>query len=358
MPLVVEGVGGNVVWAGERLGLCDGASRAVGTSVPCINLALINNMPDVALKDTESQFFELLDDASDGLLVRLKLLSLSQIPRGDLIQERLGALYFERDCLWNTRLDALIVTGMEPCHSDLRQEPYWRSLAEVLEWAKENTLSTILSCLAAHAGVLHSDGIVRNPLPDKQFGVLEVRKVNQHALTSATDEILRFPHSRWNDVRQGALTWSGYSILTQSAEAGVDLFVKRIRKSLFVHFQGHPEYGTSTLLKEYRRDIRRFLKQERQNYPSMPRDYFDATSINLLSDFRTDALSNRSVDLLARFPEIAVSGSLRNTWRSSARRIYGNWLQYVLSRKTETLALAASSAAARANDMSVSSKIN
>jgi homoserine O-succinyltransferase/O-acetyltransferase len=357
MPLVVESVSGSVVWAGERLYISDGGFAGVDASAPSIHLALINNMPDVALKDTESQFFELLNAASENLLVRLKLLSLSQIPRGDLIQKRLSELYFEGECLWNTRLDALIVTGMEPCHSDLRHEPYWHSLVEVLEWAKENTVSTILSCLAAHAGVLHSDGIVRNPLSDKQFGVFEVGKVNQHALTSATDETLRFPHSRWNEVRGGALTWSGYSILTQSAEAGVDLFVKRIRKSLFIHFQGHPEYGTWTLLKEYRRDIRRFLKRERQNYPLMPRDYFDAASIELLTDYQNEALSNRSVDLLARFPEVLLAGSIRNTWGLTARRVYGNWLQYLLSRKTETLTLAAS-AAAHANDVAVSSKIN
>ena len=47
----------------------------------------------------------------------------------------------------------------------------------------------------------------------------------------------------------------------------MDLFVKKKEKSLFVHFQGHPEYGAQTLLKEYRRDIKRFLRGERETYP-------------------------------------------------------------------------------------------
>ena len=54
---------------------------------------------------------------------------------------------------------------------------------------------------------------------------------------------MRIPHSRWNEVRADALTACGYEVLTQSAEAGVDLFVKKKKDSLFVHFQGHPEYG-------------------------------------------------------------------------------------------------------------------
>ena len=75
------------------------------------------------------------------------------------------------------------MTGTEPRQPDLRQEPYWSALTEVLDWAERNTASTILSCLAAHAGVLHSDGILRQPLDDKQFGVFESSKVCDHELT-------------------------------------------------------------------------------------------------------------------------------------------------------------------------------
>ncbi len=347
MPLIVESAGGHLVWAGDELCLPSKRLQSGEASVPCIQIALVNNMPDLALEDTELQFFELLDAASEDLLVRLKLFSLPCIPRSEAAQQRLAAVYYDTKDLWNSPFEALIVTGMEPGHADLRQEPYWPAMVEVLNWAQENTLSTVLSCLAAHASVLHTDGIVRHALADKQFGVFDLRKASDHALTSRTENTLRFPHSRWNEVQAGALKWSGYSILTQSDNAGVDLFVKKMRKSLFAHFQGHPEYETRTLLKEYRRDIRRFLKQERPTYPSMPQGYFDEPSLNLLADFRRDALADRSVELMARFPT-TVSGNVRNTWSSPARRIYGNWLQYVMSRKTETLALPATSGGRRA----------
>ena len=66
--------------------------------------------------------------------------------------------------MWDTRLDGLIVTGTEPKSKNLDDEPYWAALPQVIDWAREHTHSTIWSCLAAHAAVLHTDGIERRPL--------------------------------------------------------------------------------------------------------------------------------------------------------------------------------------------------
>ena len=236
--------------------------------------------------------------------------------------------------IWNRQFDAVIITGTEPRQQDLRQEPYWAVLAELLDWAQENTVSTILSCLAAHAGVLHSDGIEREPLTSKQFGVFEFQRTGDHQLTSHTANVLRFPHSRWNEVRAHALTDCGYTILSQSAEAGVDLFVKMKRKSLVVHFQGHPEYGGGTLLGEYRRDTKRYLKGTRDTYPAVPRGYLTAAAVQVLSNFEKHALANRSPALIHKFPDVQAFGNLGYPWKSTSERIYRNWLRYVLSRKS------------------------
>jgi homoserine O-succinyltransferase/O-acetyltransferase len=300
----------------------------------CIHLGLINNMPDAALEDTELQFFELLDIASGDVPIFLKLYSLTGVPRTDRGQCHLNEFYSSLDELRNDQLDGVIVTGTEPRQPDLQQEPYWSALADVLEWAERNTISTVLSCLAAHAGVLHSDGIGRHLLSDKLFGVFESARVGAHELTRHAAPRMRFPHSRWNAVHENALTSCGYTVLTKSAQAGVDVFVKQKRKSLFVHFQGHPEYGAQTLLKEYRRDIKRFLRRERGSYPTMPYGYFDATSATLLASFEQAALANPNEELLVTFPETVVA-ALQNTWQSSATCIYKNWLQYVLTKKAE-----------------------
>jgi homoserine O-succinyltransferase/O-acetyltransferase len=340
MPLIVEGGRVPPRWAEQKSfggpGLVDNCR---GTE--CVRIAFINNMPDSALEDTETQFFELLDAASGNIPVFVGLYSLSGVPRGERGQQHLNSFYFGTNDLLNGRFDAVIMTGTEPRQPNLRNEPYWSALANVLDWAESNTTSTILSCLAAHAGVLHSDGIQRCPLKDKQFGVFDFAKTANHPLTDGTGQLVRFPHSRWNEVQADALAACGYLVLTQSAEGGVDSFVKKKKQSLFLHFQGHPEYGAQTLLKEYRRDIKRFLRGERETYPSMPRDYFDATGANLLSDFRDSILSDRREELMERFPESALVGALHKTWHSSATAIYGNWLQYVLIKKTETLTFSA-----------------
>lgn len=306
-------------------------------SIPakCIRIALVNNMPDAALEDTEGQFFDLLDAAAGDIPVHIKLFSLPEIPRDELGKHHLNKSYSDIEDLWNSQFDATIITGTEPRQPDLRAEPYWHTLSSVIDWAAENTVSTVLSCLAAHAGVLYSDGIERRSLAHKQFGVFNYKKASENPLTRGTGERIHIPHSRWNEVREKALVSCGYTVLTKSAEAGADLFVKKNKRSLFVHFQGHPEYGARTLLKEYRRDIKRFIRGERKAYPTMPQGYFDVVSTELLNDFQEKALSNPREMVLRKFPEAAIAATLQNTWRPSASCIYRNWLQYLAAKKAD-----------------------
>src|ERR1700728_3064502 len=266
MPIVIdEGRVPNLLALKHR----SRSERSASKQTDCIRIALINNMPDPALEDTEVQFYELLDAAAGDIPISLKLFSLPELPRNDAGQRHLNNFYFDINELLNGRFDGVIMTGTEPRQTNLRDEPYWPVLTKVLDWAETTTASTVLSCLAAHAGVLYSDGIPRHRLADKQFGVFEYKKARDHALTAGGGNTMQIPHSRWNEVRADALDSCGYEVLVQSAQAGIDLFVKKKRDSLFVHFQGHPEYGTRTLLKEYRRDIKRFLRGERETYPSM-----------------------------------------------------------------------------------------
>jgi homoserine O-succinyltransferase len=309
-----------------------------------IQIALVNNMPDPALEDTESQFFELLEAAAGHLPVQVKLYSLPRIPRTDRGKEHLKSFYWDLNDLWNSRFDGVIVTGTEPHHADLRKEPYWSAMAEVFAWAEEHASSTVLSCLAAHAGVLQGDGISRHPRPDKQFGVFDEWKVSDNPLTKGTSEPMRFPHSRWNELREDELTSCGYIVLTKSDEAGVNLFVKKRKKSLFVHFQGHPEYGPGTLAKEYRRDVKRFLRQERQTYPTMPHGYFGAAAARVLAEFQERALGRRDEVLMEQFPEEILNNGSVSPWHSPALCIYRNWLQYVASERAKRPAYAAAAA--------------
>jgi homoserine O-succinyltransferase/O-acetyltransferase len=335
MPLLIDRARMPIPWAmnGKHAPV-----RLVGpheAPADCLRIALVNNMPDAALEDTELQFFELLNSASADIPIHLTLCSLPGIPRGERGLLHLKKSYLDIGELWNHRYDGVVITGTEPLQRDLRDEPYWPTITQVLDWAEENTSSTVLSCLAAHAGVLHSDGMARHTKGEKMFGVFEERKACDHTLTSSAPDVMRFPHSRWNDISERDLTSCGYAVLTNSTEAGANLFVKKKGQSLFVHFQGHPEYGVRTLLKEYRRDIGRYLKHERQTYPEMPHGYFNEATTSVLNDFRTKALSHPHEELLAAFPEAVVANTLRNVWRSSAVGVYRNWLRYLAWRKAD-----------------------
>jgi homoserine O-succinyltransferase len=122
----------------------------------------------------------------------------------------------------------------------------------------------------------------------------------------------------------------------RSAEAGVDMFVKQ-RNSLFVFFQGHPEYDAVVLLLEYRRDVGRYLRGERDTYPSMPLGYFDEEIERELAALRERALRDRREALLAEFPTEAAAGRVTNNWRPSAERVYRNWLGYIEAAKLQQL---------------------
>jgi homoserine O-succinyltransferase len=347
MPLLIDGGPIPPRWAEKT------AVRAARThsrhdfTEGSVRIALVNNMPDAALEDTEMQFMDLLDAASGNLPVRLKLYSLPLVPRGVRGAQHLTSFYRGIDELWDSRFDAIIVTGTEPREPSLRDEPYWHILTDVFDWAESNTASAVLSCLAAHAGVLHGDGIHRRPLSNKQFGVFESSSICGHELTQNSVRPLRFPHSRWNEAPEAALTSCGYTVLTRSAQAGVDLFVKQKKKSLFIHFQGHPEYGTRTLLKEYRRDIKRFLRQERDTYPTLPHGYFTASATKLLTEFKQIALAHPREERMVFFPEALVTDSLQNTWQSSAVSVYRNWLHYLLAKKNEKSAFSTTAHSAR-----------
>jgi homoserine O-succinyltransferase/O-acetyltransferase len=300
----------------------------------CIDLGLINNMPDSALETTERQVLKLIDAAAGDILVRLRLYSLPNVPRSDLGQQHIAHHnYFGSDDLFNGRLDGLIVTGAEPRVPDLAQEPYWSTLTQVIDWAEQSTLSTIWSCLAVHAAVLHFDGIVRRALSNKCFGIFAFEQVSTHPMLNGTPSLLRTPHSRWNEVEEDALASCGYTILTRSQEAGVDTFVRQ-QKSLFMFFQGHPEYESGTLLGEYRRDIGRFLRKEKDVYPAIPRNYFDCDAERILHDFQKRALTERRDDLLASFPYSLLMSNLTDAWRETAVQLYRNWLVYISTQKS------------------------
>ena len=340
MPVLLEAQGGSESGAG-----IDAQARA-----RCVTIGLLNNMSDAGLLGGERQFIGLLEAAAGDLVVRLKLYSLPAIPRGSAMRARLDALYGDLPHLLEGRLDGLIVTGAEPVAPRLPDEGYWRDLASVIDWAEHHTTSTLWSCLSAHAAVLHLDGVERQPIGEKRSGIYTFKRRDDHPLLAGLGVLppLRVPHSRFNGLGADDLARHGYSILTQSETVGIDLFVKQWR-SLFVYLQGHPEYDTGALAREYRRDVQRYLARESDYFPGIPENYLLKPMEERLRTFEILARIERTPETMALFPldrvrrpkdspadtaAPVIPGLRTDRWKGDAIMLMRNWLHYLASHRS------------------------
>jgi homoserine O-succinyltransferase len=256
----------------------------------------------------------------------LHCFSLPSVKRSAQARALMEGRYSDIADLGRLQLDGLIVTGAEPVAASLPEEPFWKDLTDVIDWAAANTRSAIWSCLAAHAAVLHLDGIERQRLEQKCSGIYDCTRVTDDWLTKDIRSPLKIAHSRINALRKADLAVRGYQLLTESRDAGVDIFAKRL-KSHFVFFQGHPEYDALSLQREYLRDITRYLARQRDGFPAVPARYFDTETEHKLANYRKRATAERQIPLSVELPHLALRSDLATGVAASA--IFGNWLEYL-----------------------------
>ena len=292
-----------------------------------LRIGLLNNMPDAAFLATERQFRRLIGDD-----VVLTLFALDDMPREPAVRSHLQRRYAAHTALPDAALDGLVITGCEPRAGRLDAEPYYGSLSAVVDWAATGTISTLFSCLAAHAAVLHLDGIERRPLPTKAWGVFSCANVAAHPLLAGTGSGVGVPHSRWNDLAEDDLVAAGYTVLRRSDRIGVDLFV-RDGRSLLVFLQGHPEYDEDSLAREYRRDMGRFLDGTRGTCPPLPEGYYGPAAARRLTDFAAQASLGRGAQPQAEFPAFASAPPEPAGWQASGAQLFRNWLAEIARRR-------------------------
>jgi homoserine O-succinyltransferase len=286
-----------------------------------IVVALVNLMPPSASHAITRQYEHLLALASGRFGVRLRVFTLG----GGSASESISSL-------WNASFDALIVTGAEPRATVITEEPCWPMLAKIADWAGDHTMSVIWSCLAAHAAVFHLDRIERQRLREKLSGIFECGTISGHGIFAFTPQSWLVPHSRYNTVDEAALIEHGYTVLARGQRIGADIFVKCRNDSLFVFLQGHPEYAVDTLLREYSRDIGRFLSGGRQSYPKMPEGYFDPETVSALAAFQEQTMREPHLARQSEVGRCMVRPPI-DCWREAATGLYAGWLSYVAARK-------------------------
>ena len=306
-----------------------------GHNRTAIHVGLVNNMPDAVMRATELQFARLLKDAAGNLDVRLRLFSLRSVARDEQARSRMAGFYDDAAFLQAANMDALIITGAGPAADDLRNEPYRKELAALIDWAETGTISTLFSNSAAHAAVLHLDGIACRPLPAKLSGIYGSVRAEDDALFFNTAAMAPVPHSRRHDVAESDLLAKGYRVLARldSKDGGaVDIFTREPPGySRFVFLQGHPEYDPGTLGREYLRDMGRFLQGETDERPPVPEHYFDRATENQLAEM-TDKSD------LSLYREVVLGALPRQIWHSNTVRLFSNWLLLVAATKARRAA--------------------
>lgn len=301
--------------------------RALQQDIRELHIGLLNMMPDAALEATERQFFRLVGQSNQIAQFYVHPFTIPALARGHVAQAYVDQYYESFDKLQRDGLDALIITGANVTQPDLSAEPFWKPLIEIIDWAYENVTSTLCSCLATHAVLQFRHNQRRARLPAKRWGVYSHRVVQpRHPLVCDVNTTFDVPHSRFNDVSREQFIAAGLKVLVESDEAGVHLAVS---EDLFrvVYFQGHPEYDTISLLKEYKREVSRFVQNLITEYPPFPKHYFSLRTQAILSEYQVRVIAaKRRGEPTPIFPEALIRPVLDNTWHDSAEAVINNWM--------------------------------
>jgi homoserine O-succinyltransferase len=180
-------------------------------------------------------------------------------------------------------------------------------------------------------------GQQRHPQGAKKWGVFRHRlSGQQHPLTVDINSQFDVPHSRWNAVYPEQFEGSGLRILATEIDDGCVHLASSEDGIRIVFFQGHPEYDTVSLLKEFKREVMRFINGELDRFPPYPENYLNRFQQAVLNEYRMYLLrAMRDGRELPVFPEALIAEHLENSWCDTADAVLGNWigLIYQLTHK-------------------------
>jgi homoserine O-succinyltransferase len=301
--------------------------NAVKQDIRELHIGLLNMMPDAALSATERQFFRLVGESNSIAQFYMHPFTLKELPRNEKGKAHIEKYYESFEQIKEQGLDALIITGANVAGHELSEEPFWQPLIEVIDWAYENVTSTLCSCLATHAVLEFRYQQKRKPLGLKRWGVYSHYVTNRHhPLVNGVNTRFDVPHSRYNQIDQSQFEEAGLHVLAKSEDADVHLAVSEDQFRL-VFLQGHPEYDIISLLKEYKREVNRFVNNERDDYPPFPENYFSLQVQASLNEYQAQVIKAQlAKQETPEFPESLISSKLDNTWHDTAEAILNNWI--------------------------------
>lgn len=308
--------------------------RAENQYIRELHIGLLNMMPDGALKATERQFLRLIGSSNRIAQFYVHIFTIDGIPRSEKMQNYIDTHYEKFADLAEQGLDALIVTGTNPVHEDLADEPYVEEIKNIFAWADAHVTSVLCSCLASHAAFKYFYDIDRQPMPKKLCGIFSHKVLERsHPLLFNLNTRFDMPHSRRNDVSAEVLRAHNLSVLVEGEESGVALATSP-DGFRHVYLQGHPEYDIQSLFKEYERDLLLYFAGDLDHLPEMPQHYFNHRAQTYIEEYMCARQHSKT-----NFPYEKVAEELDITWRDTAKGLFANWigLVYQLTHKDRKL---------------------
>ncbi|TKX28357.1 homoserine O-succinyltransferase [Campylobacter sp. MIT 12-5580] len=261
-------------------------TRAITQDIRPLKVLIFNLMPTKI--ETENQLLSLLGNSP--LQVEITLLKTKSYESKNTDKNHLDRFYVSLDEIRGQKFDGAIVTGAPIEHLDFEEVAYWQEFAEILNYLRTHTTSTLYLCWGAMAALYHFHQIQKISLKKKLFGVFEHEFVSEDLLLSGLDESVKMPHSRHSGINEAQIRANeSLKILLEGKQSGISM----IRDFKDVFILAHPEYAKFTLDAEYKRDLDKGESIEK------PLHYYDE------------------------------NGKISFCWRSNASVIFHNWLNFV-----------------------------
>ncbi|MBE5996236.1 MAG: homoserine O-succinyltransferase [Lachnospiraceae bacterium] len=271
--------------------------RAEHQDIRAIEIAILNLMP--LKEDTELQILRELSNTP--LQINVTFMRVGSHESKNASRSHLDSFYHSFNELKGRNFDGLIITGAPVEELEFEEVDYWEEMKQIFDWCDDHVTSTIFLCWAAQAAMYHFYGLPKVHLDGKLVGVFQHQVFNRKVpLVRGFDDVFLAPHSRYTETPAKMIEeCPELTVLAYSERAGVFLSMAENGRKIFV--AGHPEYGRTTLRKEYIRDEGKGLN------PEIPYHYF---------------------------PDDDPSREPVLTWRSHANNLYTNWLNYYVYQTT------------------------
>ena len=154
-------------------------------------------------------------------------------------------------------LDGFIITGTPLEHLPFEEITYWNEIISIMNDARDTVTSTLGLCWAGMA-MAYLLGVKKIVYEKKMFGVFELKNTApDHPIMAATDDKFVCPQSRNagmdSDDIEKAESRGDLKALAYSEEVGYPIYETPDHKQV-IHL-GHPEYNSSRLAYEAKRDV-------------------------------------------------------------------------------------------------------